>query len=102
MQRADSKLTLALGKDTSGSSFSTDLARDASLVGRRRQRELAESLSINAIILSLPLKSTPQDVQFIMVDPKMLELTIYEDIPHLLPSVVTDPKKAAQQRFWGR
>ncbi|HWO40513.1 MAG TPA: FtsK/SpoIIIE domain-containing protein, partial [Candidatus Eisenbacteria bacterium] len=57
-------------------------------------------VSINAMILSILFKSTPDDVQFIMVDPKMLELTVYEDIPHLLVPVVTDPKKAAAALFW--
>jgi S-DNA-T family DNA segregation ATPase FtsK/SpoIIIE len=52
------------------------------------------------MILSILFKSTPQDVKFIMVDPKMLELTIYEEIPHLLVPVVTDPKKAAAALFW--
>jgi len=59
-----------------------------------------KSVSINAMILSILFKSTPQDVKFIMVDPKMLELTIYEEIPHLLVPVVTDPKKAAAALFW--
>jgi S-DNA-T family DNA segregation ATPase FtsK/SpoIIIE len=57
-------------------------------------------VSINAMILSLLFKSSPQDVKFIMVDPKMLELTVYEDIPHQLVPVVTDPKKAAAALFW--
>src|SRR5689334_850187 len=52
------------------------------------------------MILSILFKSTPQDVKFIMVDPKMLELTVYEEIPHLLVPVVTDPKKAAAALFW--
>jgi S-DNA-T family DNA segregation ATPase FtsK/SpoIIIE len=59
-----------------------------------------KSVSINAMILSILFKSTPRDVQFIMVDPKMLELTVYEEIPHLLVPVVTDPKKAAAALFW--
>ncbi len=52
------------------------------------------------MILSILYKSSPQDVKFIMVDPKMLELTVYEDIPHQLVPVVTDPKKAASALFW--
>ena len=59
-----------------------------------------KSVSINAMILSILFKSSPQDVKFIMVDPKMLELTVYEEIPHLLVPVVTDPKKAAAALFW--
>ena len=98
-QHADSKLTLALGKDTGGSSFTTDLARMPHLLVAGATGT-GKSVSINAMILSILFKSTPQDVQFIMVDPKMLELTIYEDIPHLLVPVVTDPKKAAAALFW--
>jgi DNA segregation ATPase FtsK/SpoIIIE, S-DNA-T family len=98
-QHADSKLTLALGKDISGSPFSTDLARMPHLLVAGATGT-GKSVSINAMILSILFKSTPQDVQFIMVDPKMLELTIYEDIPHLLVPVVTDPKKAAAALFW--
>ena len=98
-QHADSKLTLALGKDISGSAFATDLARMPHLLVAGATGT-GKSVSINAMILSILFKSTPQDVQFIMVDPKMLELTIYEDIPHLLVPVVTDPKKAAAALFW--
>ena len=98
-RHADSKLTLALGKDISGSSFTTDLARMPHLLVAGATGT-GKSVSINAMILSILFKSTPQDVQFIMVDPKMLELTIYEDIPHLLVPVVTDPKKAAAALFW--
>jgi S-DNA-T family DNA segregation ATPase FtsK/SpoIIIE len=96
---ADSKLTLALGKDIGGASFTTDLARMPHLLVAGATGT-GKSVSINAMILSILFKSTPQDVQFIMVDPKMLELTVYEDIPHLLVPVVTDPKKAAAALFW--
>jgi DNA segregation ATPase FtsK/SpoIIIE, S-DNA-T family len=95
----DSKLTLALGKDIGGASFATDLARMPHLLVAGATGT-GKSVSINAMILSILFKSTPQDVQFIMVDPKMLELTVYEDIPHLLVPVVTDPKKAAAALFW--
>ena len=98
-QHVDSKLTLALGKDISGSAFATDLARMPHLLVAGATGT-GKSVSINAMILSILFKCTPQDVQFIMVDPKMLELTIYEDIPHLLVPVVTDPKKAAAALFW--
>ncbi len=54
-----------------------------------------KSVSINAMIMSILFKATPRDVRFIMIDPKMLELSLYENIPHLLVPVVTDPKKAA-------
>ena len=98
-QSCDSKITLALGKDTGGSPFVTDLARMPHLLVAGATGT-GKSVSINAMILSILFKSSPQDVKFIMVDPKMLELTVYEDIPHLLVPVVTDPKKAAAALFW--
>jgi S-DNA-T family DNA segregation ATPase FtsK/SpoIIIE len=98
-QSADSKITLALGKDIGGSPFVTDLARMPHLLVAGATGT-GKSVSINAMILSILFKSNPQDVKFIMVDPKMLELTVYEDIPHLLVPVVTDPKKAAAALFW--
>lgn len=98
-QQADSKLTLALGKDISGFPFTTDLARMPHLLVAGATGT-GKSVSLNAMILSILFKSTPQDVQFIMVDPKMLELTVYEDIPHLLVPVVIDPKRAAAALFW--
>jgi S-DNA-T family DNA segregation ATPase FtsK/SpoIIIE len=98
-QAADSKITLALGKDIGGTPFATDLARMPHLLVAGATGT-GKSVSINAMILSILYKSTPQDVKFIMVDPKMLELTVYEDIPHLLVPVVTDPKKAAAALFW--
>jgi len=98
-QNADSKLTLALGKDISGTSFFTDLARMPHLLVAGATGT-GKSVSINAMVLSVLYKATPQDVQFIMIDPKMLELTIYEDLPHLLVPVVTDPKKAVAALFW--
>ena len=96
---ADSKLTLALGKDISGAPFVTDLARMPHLLVAGATGT-GKSVSINAMILSILFKSAPQHVKFIMVDPKMLELTVYEDVPHLLVPVVTDPKKAAAALFW--
>lgn len=98
-QKGDSKITLALGKDIAGSPFAADLARMPHLLVAGATGT-GKSVSINAMILSILYKSTPQDVQFIMIDPKMLELTVYEDIPHLLVPVVTDPKKAAAALFW--
>ncbi|HXV80540.1 MAG TPA: DNA translocase FtsK 4TM domain-containing protein, partial [Candidatus Binatia bacterium] len=98
-QHADAKLTLALGKDIGGSPFTTDLAGMPHLLVAGATGT-GKSVSLNAMILSILFKSTPQDVQFIMVDPKMLELTVYEEIPHLLVPVVIDPKKAAAALFW--
>ncbi|HEX6768535.1 MAG TPA: DNA translocase FtsK 4TM domain-containing protein, partial [Candidatus Binatia bacterium] len=96
---AESKITLALGKDIGGVPFVTDLAKMPHLLVAGATGT-GKSVSINAMILSLLFKSNPQDVKFIMVDPKMLELTVYEDIPHQLVPVVTDPKKAAAALFW--
>ena len=98
-RNSDSKITLALGKDIGGTPFSTDLARMPHLLVAGATGT-GKSVSINAMILSILFKSRPQDVKFIMVDPKMLELTAYEDIPHQLVPVVTDPKKAAAALFW--
>ena len=95
----DSKIALALGKDIGGTPFATDLGRMPHLLVAGATGT-GKSVSINAMILSILFKSTPQDVKFIMVDPKMLELTVYEEIPHLLVPVVTDPKKAAAALFW--
>ena len=95
----ESKLTLALGKDIGGTPFATDLAKMPHLLVAGATGT-GKSVSINAMILSILYKSSPQDVKFIMVDPKMLELTMYEDIPHQLVPVVTDPKKAAAALFW--
>lgn len=95
----DSHLTLALGKDIGGAPFSTDLAKMPHLLVAGATGT-GKSMSINAMILSILFKSSPRDVKFIMVDPKMLELTVYEDIPHQLVPVVTDPKKAAAALFW--
>ena len=98
-QNAESKLTLAIGKDTSGSPFVTDLARMPHLLVAGATGT-GKSVSINAMILSILFRATPQDVQFIMIDPKMLELTIYESLPHLLVPVVVEPKKAMAALFW--
>src|SRR5687768_7708592 len=98
-RNTDSKLTLALGKDIGGTPFATDLAKMPHLLVAGATGT-GKSVSINAMILSILFKATPQDVRFIMVDPKMLELTVYEEIPHLLVPVVTDPKKAAAALFW--
>jgi DNA segregation ATPase FtsK/SpoIIIE, S-DNA-T family len=98
-QNTESKLTFALGKDISGSPFLTDLARMPHLLVAGATGT-GKSVSISAMILSILFKSRPQDVQFIMIDPKMLELTVYENLPHMLVPVVTDAKKAAAALFW--
>jgi S-DNA-T family DNA segregation ATPase FtsK/SpoIIIE len=93
-QQADSKLALALGKDTTGNVLVADLGRMPHLLVAGATGT-GKSVSMNAMIMSILYKSSPRDVRFIMIDPKMLELSIYENIPHLLVPVVTDPKKAA-------
>ena len=98
-QGADSKLTLALGRNISGSPFIADLARMPHLLVAGATGT-GKSVSINAMILSMLYKASPQDLQFIMIDPKMLELSIYENLPHMIVPVVTDAKKAAAALFW--
>jgi DNA segregation ATPase FtsK/SpoIIIE, S-DNA-T family len=98
-QGAESTLTLALGRDISGSPFIADLARMPHLLVAGATGT-GKSVSINAMILSMLFKASPQDVQFIMIDPKMLELSIYENLPHMIVPVVTDAKKAAAALFW--
>jgi S-DNA-T family DNA segregation ATPase FtsK/SpoIIIE len=98
-QNADSKLTLALGRDISGAPFIADLARMPHLLVAGATGT-GKSVSINAMILSMLYKASPQDLQFIMIDPKMLELSIYENLPHMIVPVVTDAKKAAAALFW--
>jgi S-DNA-T family DNA segregation ATPase FtsK/SpoIIIE len=93
-RRADSPLTLALGKDTTGNVVVADLARMPHLL-IAGATGTGKSVSMNAMLMSILYKASPRDVRLIMIDPKMLELSVYEDIPHLLVPVVTDPKKAA-------
>ena len=93
-QQIESKLALALGKDTTGNVVVADLARMPHLLVAGATGT-GKSVSMNAMIMGMLFKSSPRDVRFIMIDPKMLELSTYENIPHLLVPVVTDPKKAA-------
>jgi S-DNA-T family DNA segregation ATPase FtsK/SpoIIIE len=97
-QRADSKLALALGKDTTGNVAVADLARMPHLLVAGATGT-GKSVSMNAMIMSILFKASPRDVRFIMIDPKMLELSTYEAIPHLLVPVVTDPRKSAAALF---
>ncbi len=94
-----SPLTLALGKDISGNSVVADLSRMPHLLIAGTTGS-GKSVAINAMVLSLLYKSTPEHVRLIMVDPKMLELSVYEGIPHLLTPVVTDMKEAANALRW--
>jgi S-DNA-T family DNA segregation ATPase FtsK/SpoIIIE len=98
-QKSESKVTLALGKQISGAPFVADLGRMPHLLVAGATGT-GKSVSMNAMVLSILLKSTPHDVRFIMIDPKMLELTVYEDLPYLLVPVVTDPKRAAAALYW--
>ncbi|QDX82782.1 cell division protein FtsK [Denitratisoma sp. DHT3] len=94
-----SPLAVALGKDISGLPVVVDLAKMPHLLVAGTTGS-GKSVGINAMILSLVYKSEPKDVRMIMVDPKMLELSIYEGIPHLLAPVVTDMNKAANALHW--
>ncbi len=97
--KSHSKLTMCLGKDIEGMPYVLDLARAPHLLIAGTTGS-GKSVAVNSMIMSLLLKATPEDVRFIMVDPKMLELSTYEGIPHLLLPVVTDPKKAALALRW--
>jgi S-DNA-T family DNA segregation ATPase FtsK/SpoIIIE len=98
-QKSPSRLTMCLGKDIEGMPYILDLAKAPHLLMAGTTGS-GKSVSVNAMIMSILLKSTPEEVRFIMVDPKMLELSIYEGIPHLLLPVVTDPRKAAVALQW--
>nr|WP_275689336.1 DNA translocase FtsK [Eikenella corrodens] len=94
-----SKLTLALGQDITGQPVVTDLAKAPHLLVAGTTGS-GKSVGVNAMILSLLFKATPDEVRMIMIDPKMLELSVYEGIPHLLAPVVTDMKLAANALTW--
>ncbi|MDR3285430.1 MAG: DNA translocase FtsK 4TM domain-containing protein [Holosporales bacterium] len=93
------KLPLILGKDISGKVVIVDLVKMPHLLVAGTTGS-GKSVSINTMILSLVYKFTPEQCRFIMIDPKMLELSVYDDIPHLLTPVVTDPKKAIFALKW--
>ena len=92
-KKAKSPLTIALGKDIIGAPFVTDLKKLPHLLIAGTTGS-GKSVGINAMILSLLYRNTPDELKFIMIDPKMLEFSIYNDIPHLLTPVITEPKKA--------
>jgi len=98
-EKAKSLLTLAMGKDISGAPLMADLGKmpHALVAGTTGS---GKSVAINTMILSLLYKATPEEVRMIMIDPKMLELSVYEGIPHLLTPVVTDMKEASNALRW--
>ncbi|ETW99898.1 MAG: hypothetical protein ETSY1_13230 [Candidatus Entotheonella factor] len=91
---AASKLSLALGRDITGAPFVTDLAKTPHLLIAGATGS-GKSVGLNCMICSMLFRATPEEVRLIMIDPKMLELSIYEGVPHLLVPVVTNPKQAA-------
>ena len=98
-RRSQSKLTLALGKTIHGEPFVSDLATMPHLL-IAGSTGTGKSVSVNAMLSSILFRATPDDVRLIMVDPKRLELGMYEDIPHLLTPVVVDPKLASNALRW--
>ncbi|WP_283235187.1 MULTISPECIES: DNA translocase FtsK [unclassified Rudaea] len=98
-KRHDSPLALAMGKDIVGEPVVTDLARAPHMLVAGTTGS-GKSVAVNAMILSMLYKATPDEVRLILIDPKMLELSVYEGIPHLLAPVVTDMKLAANALNW--
>ena len=97
--KSSSPLTLGLGKDISGKPVVTDLARMPHLLVAGTTGS-GKSVCVNALLMSMLYKSKPSEVRMILIDPKMLELNVYEGIPHLLAPVVTDMKEAANALRW--
>ena len=97
--KAKSKVTFAVGKDISGKTIVTDIAKMPHLLIAGATGS-GKSVLINTLIMSILYKADPNEVKMIMVDPKMVELTAYEDIPHLMIPVVKDPKKASAALGW--
>ncbi len=95
----DSKLAFAVGKDIAGKTVVTDIAKMPHLLIAGATGS-GKSVCINTIIMSLIYKAKPEEVQMIMIDPKIVELSVYNGIPHLMIPVVTDPKKAAAALNW--
>ena len=97
--QAKSPVSLALGKDIAGCSVVVDLAKMPHLLVAGTTGS-GKSVSINAMLISMLFKATPEQLRFILIDPKMLELSVYEGIPHLLTPVITDMKDAANALCW--
>jgi DNA segregation ATPase FtsK/SpoIIIE, S-DNA-T family len=98
-ERTKGKLPMVLGKDIGGAPIIADLAKMPHLLIAGTTGS-GKSVGLNAMILSLLYRLSPEECRFIMIDPKMLELSVYHDIPHLLAPVVTDPKKAVVSLKW--
>src|ERR1700751_5299715 len=98
-RRSTSKLTVALGKTIHGEPYVTDLALMPHLL-IAGSTGTGKSVSMNGMLTSILYRATPDDVRLIMIDPKRLELGMYEDIPHLMTPVVVDPKQAANALRW--
>lgn len=96
----DSKLAFAVGKDIGGKTVVTDIAKMPHMLIAGSTGS-GKSVCINTIIMSLLYKANPDEVKLIMIDPKVVELSVYNGIPHLMVPVVTDPKKAAAALHWG-
>lgn len=97
--KEEASLTLALGKDTFGDPFAADLEKMPHLL-IAGATGTGKSVCINSILLSLLYRNSPEDLRFILIDPKMLELSVYEQIPHLKAPVVTNPKRARGVLWW--
>ncbi len=98
-RRHPSRIAVGLGKDNSGRYIVADIAKMPHVL-IAGQTGSGKSVCINAIITSILYRATPEEVRLIMIDPKVVELSIYNDIPHLIAPVVTDPKKAASALDW--
>ena len=98
-QQASSKLTVALGKDIAGKAIIADLAKMPHMLVAGATGS-GKSVCINTLITSILFKATPEEVKFVLIDPKMVELSNYNGIPHLMAPVVTDAKKAASALNW--
>lgn len=98
-QKNQSLLTMTLGKDISGNAFTADLRKMPHLLVAGATGS-GKSVAVNSMITSILYKATPDQVRMILVDPKMLELSLYDKIPHLLLPVVTDPRKASAALRW--
>ncbi|MEN3334047.1 MAG: segregation ATPase FtsK/SpoIIIE, family, partial [Blastocatellia bacterium] len=98
-QNSSSKLTIALGKTINGEGYIADLTKMPHLL-IAGATGAGKSVTLNSIICSILYKASPEEVKFIMVDPKRVELGLYEGIPHLLTPIVTDPKRAANALKW--